>query len=273
MLWLHHLFLQAQGHEDIISDIVVFAGFIIVILAISFLIFFVFSRRRQNQLVIKQKIMQEEFDKQLMLAQIEVQEYTAAALGQELHDNIGQLLSSTKILISLSERSMPTVPDTSHVAEETLAKAIQDLRSLAKSLNKEWLRQFNLVENLEMEKARINASCAIGLSLSYEHARLPVQPETQIMLFRIIQEAIQNCLRHAGAKKIDIRIVINGSELGVLIADDGKGFLEQEKKFDGVGIMNMRHRTKLIGGNINWETSPYGGTQVNIHLPIQQKEL
>jgi signal transduction histidine kinase len=270
MYWIPRFLLQVKvEQEDFLSRIVGFGGFIIVLLAISFLGIFIYSRNRQNQLVIRQRLMQEEFEKQLMKVQIEVQEYTSAALSQELHDHIGQLLSSTKILINLSGRSMAEPPDTLKVAETTLAQAIQDLRALAKSLNNDWLSQFNLIENLETEKARINASRTIDLKLEHSGTRLAIQPDVQMMLFRVIQEAIQNCIKHAEANVIVVEIRSEETLLNVTVTDNGRGFRPDDRKPTGVGLMNMQHRTRLIGGRISWHSPPEGGTEVRICLPVQ----
>lgn len=228
---------------------------------------FVYARHRQNQLIARQRLMQEEFQRQLMKVQIEVQEHTCATLSQELHDNIGGLLTSTRILLNLTGRSLHEPPDTLGLAEETVEKAIHDLRALAKSLNKEWLDQFDLVENLQMEVDRINAARIVRLEFLHADCRLPLATESQVMLFRIIQEGIQNCLKHARASEIRIRLDVAGEELCVTIADDGNGF-DTRLNASGVGLLNMRYRTRLIGGVIHWDSAPGAGTEVGIRLPM-----
>jgi signal transduction histidine kinase len=87
------------------------------------------------------------------------------------------------------------------------------------------------------------------------------------MLFRIIQEAMHNSLKHANAKKIEIRIDLH-EKIAVTVADDGSGF-EKDNSYTGVGIMNMKHRTILMGGTIEWKPRDNGGTEVHIYLPVQ----
>ncbi len=93
------------------------------------------------------------------------------------------------------------------------------------------------------------------------------------MLFRIVQEAMQNSIKHAIAKNITIRTLFSKEKIIVTIDDDGVGMAEKEAKFCGVGILNMQHRTKLLGGLISWNTLPDSGTQVLITLPVQQQNL
>lgn len=210
------------------------------------------------------------YEQTLLQSQIEVQESTLSTVSKELHDNIGQLLSTAKMLLGITEINLTNPPDTLRTANETVGKAINELRSLSKSLSKEWLEQFDLIDNLATEVNRINSADAAILHLSHP-AKLAFVADKQIILFRIIQEAIQNAIKHASAKNIYINITQDDNVLATSIKDDGIGFSE-EKTPDGVGIINMKHRAKLLGGTVKWESS-HGGSTVVITLPIKQNEL
>ncbi|NSL86826.1 sensor histidine kinase [Chitinophaga solisilvae] len=226
-------------------------------------------KKKQQAYLHQLKLMKEEYEKQLMWSQIEMQEEAFAHLGQELHDDIGQLLSSTKLLINVTQRSLPEAPDTLHTAEETVSTAIHRLRALSKSFSRQWLDQFSLIDNLNSEVERINVSRAIQVKFTHELTVLPLQAEPQIILFRIIQEAMQNCLKHARPQVIDISMRIADKVLWLIIADDGAGFDKEGMSATGMGIRNMQHRTQLLGGTINWEKTVAGGTAVLIKLPIE----
>ena len=118
--------------------------------------------------------MENQFRQELLKSQLETQEYSFNQISQELHDNIGQLLSSTKLLLGIAAMELKEVPDPLKTAEQTVGKAIQDLRALSKSLSKEWLHQFNLVQNLEAEKERINAARNIEVELISQYDKLPL---------------------------------------------------------------------------------------------------
>ena len=211
-------------------------------------------------------MMKKTFEDALLHSQIEVQEATFSVLAKELHDNVGQLLSSSKMLLGITQRNMTNAPLTLNIAEETLGKAIHELRSLSKSLDKEWLEQFDLIENLGTEIKRINAGMVLEIHFSHP-GKLPLTVEEQIILFRIIQEALQNAIKHSDAKNIFIEIETIDENIIVNITDDGKGF---EPTFnDGLGMRNMKHRTKLLGGNITWDT-PEKGSSVTIQLPLKK---
>ncbi len=224
----------------------------------------------------KKKILQEKialeihFKQELLQSQLETQEYAFNQISQELHDNIGQLLSSTKLLLNIGLMELPTAPDAIKTAEQTVAKAIQDLRSLSKSLNREWLDQFNLIENVDAEKERINASRNIEVTLGTVYKKLPLKSESQVMLFRVVQEALQNSIRHASPKHISIQIKNTDHHFELTIQDDGKGFDIQSAKKESLGLRNMEHRVQLLGGAITWQSETDKGTLITIKIPVNE---
>ena len=243
---------------------------IIVFLVISGLMVFILLFYQKKRFQHKQQVleMQNQFQQQLLQSQLETQEYSFHQISQELHDNIGQLLSSTKLLLGIATMEMQTVPDTLKTAEQTVGKAIQDLRSLSKSLNKEWLHQFNLVENLEAEKDRINAARNIEVQLISEYKKLPLNADAQVMLFRVVQEALQNSIKHAFPKHIIIQIKNTDSHFELRVEDDGRGFDIESAKKESLGLRNMEHRTQLLGGTIEWKPSAEKGTVITISIPV-----
>lgn len=255
---------QIQGSNFILPIVVITLVFFVVAL-FMFLYINLFIKRKKRFIEDK-KNMQQIFQQQLLQSQIETQEETMSILGKELHDNVGQLLSSTKMLIGVAERNLTTPPESLLIAGETLSKAIHELRSLSKSLNKDWLEQFDLIENLHTEIARINAAKLI--EVQFEHpAHLPLPANEQLILFRIVQEALQNALKHAAAKQIWITLLIEGTSMQLTVEDDGKGF-SVEHVTQGTGLINIKQRVKLLGGTVDWQNKNHG-TVMQVYLPIQ----
>lgn len=240
----------------------------ILLLITLFIVMLVMAYLRRDLKHLKEKeTMEEDFEKQLLQSQLETQEETLNQLSIEIHDNVGQLLNSTKLLIGLTQRSLTEPPETLLMADDTLAKAIQELRSLSKALNKEWLQQFNFIENLEAEITRINAAKNLQIHL-FRPSALSLEPDVQTILFRIVQEVLQNSIKHARAKNIEIKIKEDQHQLTIYIADDGTGFDEAQTS-KSVGILNIKHRTKLLGGTVEWKSSITNGTSVTIQLPLK----
>jgi len=89
------------------------------------------------------------------------------------------------------------------------------------------------------------------------------------MLFRIIQEGLQNGIKHAAAEKIDIHILQGSDKMEVRIIDDGKGLPEKKEHQPGMGFLTMQHRTNLLGGTIGWTSQDDCGTEISIVIPSQ----
>ena len=210
----------------------------------------------------------EELEKQLMQSQIEIQEATFMTLGKELHDNIGQLLSSSKMLLGITIRNTDTLPDTLNTAYETLSKAIMELRALSRSLDSEWLQQFSLIENLKTEVSRNNITDSLQIHFTHP-ASLPLSIDQQILLFRILQEALQNAIKHAEASNIYISIE-EGITLNISVTDDGKGFDVRGIIAKGAGMNNITHRINALRGKAHWH-SANTGTTLSIQLPIENE--
>ena len=250
---------------------IILGASILLLLILLFIVMLVMAYLKRDLKHLKEKeTMEADFEKQLLQSQLETQEETLNQLSTEIHDNVGQLLNSTKLLIGLTQRALQQPPETLAMADDTLAKAIQEIRSLSKSLNKEWLRQFNFIENLEAEIARINAARSLQIQLFRPEA-LSLMADEQIILFRIVQEVLQNAIKHAQAKKIDITIKENNRMLSICVADDGTGF-DEAVILKSVGILNIKHRTHLLGGTVQWQSAINNGTSVTIQLPVNPNE-
>lgn len=258
-----------ENHEipvNVIAGIVIFPA-----LATTLVFILLFYQKKRFQHKKKLLEMEKQYREQLLKSQLETQEYSFQQISQELNDNIGQLLSSTKLLLGITAMEMQNPPDTLMTAEQTIAKAIIDLRSLSKSLNTEWLHQFNLVEILQAEKERINAARNIEVQLISQYEKLPLEPGGQVMLFRVVQEALQNSIKHAFAKHIFIEIKNRDDHFVLNIEDDGRGFDIESAKKESPGLRNMEHRTQLLGGTIEWKPNKENGTIITITIPVKDE--
>lgn len=260
------LYMQIPSNNSTTVIVITCIFFVAAFFMLFYIMLFI---ERKKRFIDEKQTMEQAFQQQLLQSQIETQEETFSALGKELHDNIGQLLNSTKLLIGITQRTLKDYPDTLTTADETLGTAIQELRSLSKSMNKEWLQQFNLVENLETEVKRINAADGMELHFRYE-GNLPFKSDEQIILFRIVQEALQNAIKHANAKHVYIELSenVDAKLFIVSVRDDGQGLRRDNMPTTGLGMINMQHRVKLLGGVVEWNSSA-DGTTVKIQLPIQ----
>jgi signal transduction histidine kinase len=225
-------------------------------------------QKKQLQFILDKQELSNHFQKELLTTRIEAQEETLNQLSRELHDNIGQLLSSSKLLIGVTRRAMTSPMEELQLAEETGAKAITELRAMSKSLNKDWLEKFDFIENLTAEAKRINATNEFEMAIHHPEI-ISLTSEHQLVLFRIVQEAFQNSLKHAKATQINIIAEQKEAHVNVRIEDNGKGFDMSDSSRQGVGMINIKNRAQMLGGSAKWQSSE-SGTAVIIQIPIQK---
>lgn len=252
-----------MGQQDILIPILAGTFLFIVLSAFINLLIYLFKKKR-SQYLNEMVTLKQSYEQALLQAQVEIQESTFRHIAKELHDNVGQLLSTTKMLMGVTEIRLANVPDTLLTANATLSKAIEETRFLSRSLDKEWLEQFNFLDNLKSEVERINAGEVVKAAIHCA-ATISMKAEEQIILFRIVQEAVQNALRHARPTQLDVMISNREEALEVKVANNGTPLPEN---FHGMGTNNMRHRARLFGGTVQW-TPVHEGTIVTICLPLK----
>lgn len=223
------------------------------------------NRNRQHSMEMQR--LKHEAEQELLKSQLEVQEEALNNLSREIHDNIGQILNSAKMLVGIQLYNNNQPDSILNEAEKLISISIDELRSLSKSMNSSWLEQFNIVENLESEARRINRSGKIQLSVQ-PTCGIDLAKEKQLMLFRLTQEAFQNAIKHSQATHIIISVSESEHVISLTISDDGIGFDVHDPSTHGFGILNMKNRASLMGGTINW-SSGSTGTVVTIQIPKQ----
>jgi signal transduction histidine kinase len=201
---------------------------------------------------------------------IEAQELERRRLARELHDETGQALTS--ILLGLKAiRSAATDEDAARAetdVRELVVQALQDVRRLAVELRPSALDDFGLVAALERlattfaERSGIPAAVESTLS----EQRLP--PELETVLYRLVQEALTNVVKHAGAERVSILVTQSDGGVRAVVEDDGQGFSPGEVRVDALGLVGMRERLALLGGTLSVESEPGAGTAVVAYIPL-----
>lgn len=253
---------------DILSQeitIILVGSAFFLLVAIGIIVLLLIYQKRQLQFILEKQELSNQFQKELLTTRLEAQEETLNQLSRELHDNVGQLLSSAKLLVGVARRALTTPMEELELAEETVSKAITELRSMSKSLNKDWLEKFNFIENLNAEADRINATKEFEMII-HQPESIHLSSEHQLVLFRIVQEAFQNSLKHGKANQIKIVVAQSERQVDVVIEDNGKGFNVMDTSLPGVGMINIKNRALMLGGSAQWQSSG-SGTSVTVRIP------
>lgn len=251
-----------------VSLIVISSGFFLLV-AIGIIILVLVYQKKQAAYLREKTALKAAFEKELLEAQLQMQEQTLRHIAQEIHDNIGQTLSLAKLnLNTISPAKPETLPVKISNTKELVSKAITDLRTLSKTLHSEAVLSVGLPEAIALELQLIEKAGVIETSLQVAGTPLPLDKQKELILFRAVQEALNNAIKHSGAGSIVVALLYTASELQVTVKDNGKGFpAEAAKTESGSGLRNMRNRARLVGGRFEINHAQ-PGTEIRLNLPI-----
>lgn len=221
----------------------------------------------QNKLLQKRILEQREQEqKKIMRAMLKAEEKERNRLGRELHDNVNQILSRIKLSLSLARGKEQDAKIHIDNAIDLVDNTIYEIRALShrqvmplSEVNLEEL-VFELVKKTQLvSPAKINFIYGIDNDA--------IKDDLKINLYRIIQEQLNNILKHAEAMLVDIIIEIHGGIVSVMITDDGKGF-NTTKKVNGIGLSNITNRVESFDGKVKITSSPGNGCSLEIQIPV-----
>ena len=200
---------------------------------------------------------------------VEAQELERRRLARELHDETGQALTS--ILLGMKAIRASGTPAEAERAEADvraqIVQALQDVRALAVELRPSALDDFGLVPALERLAETFQARSGLETLVQANlDGRLP--PAVETVLYRVVQEALTNIVKHAGAEHVSIVIRSREKSVAATIDDDGRGFAAEDVRAEALGILGMRERLALVGGTLEVESSRESGTTIAAQVPL-----
>ena len=244
---------------------------VVALLAIVLIIVLLITNKRQLKTQLEKQKMQLKFEEELLHTRIEVQEQALLNFSGEIHDSIGQDLSMLRLRIGMMEPYLNDAKGKVMLQENqmVLKNTIKNLRLISHSLNTNLILKQGLEEALEIEVGRIRNFTPLICSLAIEGAHVDLSKEKELLIFRIFQESVQNITKHAEATKINVTLQYGAASLLVSVHDNGKGFGDVDVNSSNIsmGLVNMRHRTSLLQGTIDFQSSPDNGTEVQLTVP------
>ncbi len=195
---------------------------------------------------------------------VAAQELERQRLARELHDETGQALTS--ILLGLKQLEGAESPEAVEGLRELVVATLRDVRRLAIELRPKVLDDFGLVPALERltQEFAEQTGITVDLEASAVTERPPVEVETAI--YRIVQEALTNVVKHAHAQRVSVLVTRAGGRIKAVIEDDGTGF-DPTATDGGIGLIGMRERIELLDGSLVVETGPASGTTLAVEVP------
>jgi signal transduction histidine kinase len=192
-------------------------------------------------------------------------------LAKDLHDGLGSILSSAKYSFSNMKETLPITPVTAAAFDRSMGMldlSISELRRIAHNMMPEALVKFGLDTALRDFCHSVERSGALQLTYqSFEIQENSIPAITAGSVYRIIQELVNNILKHASATTALVQLIRKGDTLSITVEDNGRGFnasiLESS---DGSGYLNLRNRVEYLNGTLDIQTAPDKGTSVNIEI-------
>lgn len=246
-------------------------GTILIVFFVFSIIYFLLRYKRKQQLYVTEKLQLEHgYQQELLQSRLEVQEQALQYFSEEIHDNVGQVLTLCKLHMhelnaqEHDERASALI----HQSKELLTQALADLRAISHTMNSNYIGRQGLNEAIKKELDTIGSMRKVQTELSVKGGPASLGPEKELLIFRIVQESISNALKHASPTQISVTVEDSDAALTITIKDDGSGFdTNKMSNAEGIGLNNMQVRTNLLKGSIHFSSSAESGTEITLQIP------
>lgn len=255
--------------DELRDYIIVFVILLVLMGVFIILLSFVFGQKKKLFLLEKEQAA-EAFRQTLLQSQLEIREDTLKHVAKELHDNLGITASLVKINIITMEAGQPErLPENLSEAKTNILKLIADIKALSVQLDSDRVSRTGLWSSIRNDIERINRSGVFAAELQLQ-GNLP-EPEAgkATILYRMVQELLNNAIKHSKAKNLKVNALLNGNSLILEVSDDGSGFdWEAKLNSGGAGLLNLSGRAALIKASLQFKSAPGNGTTATIELPL-----
>ena len=257
--------------EKIVIPIIL-GAFFFALFFLFFLVLIIFYFRKLFKMRAEREQLEAQIAEEVNNARNEIQQLTLNNISQEIHDNVGQLLSLAKMQLNLIEEAPEKDGNLIRETKENISKAMSDLRDLAKGMSSDRIKVLGLYDSVIQEAERISKVGAFTIEVNCSGDKKEPNHQKQLVIFRVIQECFQNIIKHAQATEVNIFFTYQPGGMDISIQDNGRGFEFNPEKFGsatgGLGLMNLFNRVNLVGGTAKVNSAPGKGTQVLLYIPL-----
>lgn len=219
---------------------------------------------------LEQELKERERSEQIRITEtaLDAQEKERNFLGQELHDNVNQILVGTKLILNVVAEDPVKYKEVLDNSIENIQRAIEENRKLSHSLATPDLKLMSLPRQLSSMAHGMFYQQPVKVTFSNRgYTDEQVDDKRKIAIYRIAQEQCTNIIKYARATKVNIRLQIKSAQLRLIIKDNGAG-MEPGKNTDGIGIRNMRARVSIYGGSVEIDSAPGKGFNLTVSIPL-----
>lgn len=266
---------MAESGEISVSYLLIVGTAGMVLMAISIISFIIFYQRRQMHQQTEVLKMREDHQRGLLNATFQTQEGERRRIAQDLHDEIGALLSTAKLGLDQLSRQV----NEQHSREMTLRtkglldEIIGNVRKISKDLLPATLEDFGLVDAISELVKKVHYTGGMDVNFEHNLSDRRFDRDRELTLFRIVQELINNSIKHSQGDKIELTLYFEPNSLTMVMQDNGVGFDYEKTISDphtrtGLGLKNLENRLNLHNATFRYITAPGDGTRVEINMDI-----
>jgi two-component system NarL family sensor kinase len=276
MIWL-----QIPSNQPGITTVLFFGTVGMLVLAIGLVVFIVFHQRRVIRYQMQLQRMEDEQQKILLNASIRWQEEERQRIAADLHDDAGPLLATARLYLNenLVHQDINTQLQSIYNAKQIIDDTIQLIRNISHSLMPPTLKNFGLESAVNDLFQKISGSGTINASSRFHDYRQRLRPEQELLIFRVIQELVNNILKHSNASFIHLTQNYNDNKFYLRLHHDGRGITQSDfermnKSSLGLGLKNIQSRVKVLHADINFEkdlSQTY--YKVTLEIPLEEEQL
>jgi two-component system, NarL family, sensor kinase len=252
--------------ETLITIFLTFFTVLIVALAIFIVVIVLRYHRRQTLHAESLRNIAVQHQNELLQTQIEIQEQTFGNIARDIHDNVGQKLSLAKLhlvnAIAVAPAPMPELQD----AMDIIGNSLEDLRGLSRTLSSDLVLHNGFVFALSSEIEKLQRLNLFTITQQVNGEAIFMDGDRELTLFRMVQELLQNIIKHAAASKVAIVLLYEPGWLTIQVIDNGKGFNVAEQ-FIGQGMHNLKKRSSILQGELSFTSQAGLGTTCTIKIP------
>lgn len=259
-----------MSKEEVQVIIAIIAGTLVLLILGSFIFYFLFLyQRRHNRYVEEVDQMKTQYEQELLKTQLDIQELTLSHISQEIHDNIGQMLTVVKVQLGSIETSDNVLLEKLDTSFQILTRTIQDLRNLSRNLNTDYISEKGLVHCLTEELSVIEKSGILQVRFQIQGEGSIQNPHWELIVFRILQELVNNAIKHAHCTSLSITANYLPERLDLIVSDNGIGFdAAAAVASNSIGLRSIRKRVEVLGGQLTIQSAPGEGSSIYLSLPF-----
>jgi signal transduction histidine kinase len=253
--------------EVVILLIISIFVFAVLIAGVAMLLFR--FRKKTMEYETERILVEQAHQQELLSVQMEMQQQTMQHIGQEIHDDVGQKLTLAALYTQQLgyQNRHPDMTGPLESIGQIINESLAKLRDLSKDLTDNYLQTASLEELMRQECDKIQGLGICTVQVTFTGPMIEASILVKTILIRLLQEFMQNSLKHARCATITAQLANEAEGLRLALADDGVGFVMDSGKRTGIGLLNMQKRAAMIGATLEIRSQPQRGTQLLLFLP------